>query len=260
MRHLDTVDLVRCVVGEALPEHITRHAESCPSCRIELRRLGHSVSAMLAPLNVAAASAPECLDDVAISAFADASLEAPEREIAVAHLARCERCRVAVSSVTTALAGKDMATVISGLERTGRTGRTGRSGRFVAISAGLVGIAVVAGLLLVPDSPVQNPVPHRDAAGSGGAVPVTISPEGPSRGVQVLRWHSVPGANRYRVTVFEEDGSVLYETAVTDTMAALPGTMDLEPRRSYYWLVAARTDFDRWSTSALTEFSVNGAP
>ena len=57
MRHLDAVDLVRCVAGEGLPEHITRHAESCPSCRIELRRLGHSVSAMLAPLNVAAASA-----------------------------------------------------------------------------------------------------------------------------------------------------------------------------------------------------------
>jgi hypothetical protein len=254
MRHLDTVELVRCVAGEGLSEHVTRHAESCPSCRIELCRLGSGVSAVRAPASVAPASAPECLDDFAISAFADASLEPPEREIAVAHLARCERCRVAVSSVTSALAGTGMAAVISGLER------TRRPGRFLAVSAGLVGVAVVAGLLLGRSSPVQNPVQHRDGAGSGGAVPVTISPEGPSRSVQVLRWHSVTGADRYRVTVFEEDGSVLYEAVVTDTMAALPDTIDLEPGRSFYWLVSARTDFDRWSTSALAEFSVGGAP
>jgi hypothetical protein len=254
MRHLDTVELVRYVAGEGLAEDVTRHAESCPSCTGELRRLGSPVSAVLVPASVAPDSRPGCLDDFVIAAFADASLEEAERDVAVAHLAGCGRCRVAVSSVTSALTGKDMPAAISELAR------ARRSGRFLAISAGLVGAAVVAGLLLVSSSPIRNPVPHRDGGVSGGPEPVTISPVGPSRSVQVLRWQQVAGADRYRVTVFEEDGRVLFETVVADTMAPLPETVELEPGRSYYWLVAARTDIDRWSTSSLAEFSVDDTP
>jgi hypothetical protein len=51
---------------------------------------------------------------------------------------------------------------------------------------------------------------------------------------------------------------VLYETALSDTVAALPEGVEIEAGRSYYWMVAARTDFDRWDTSALAEFSVDG--
>jgi hypothetical protein len=254
MRHLDSAELVRYAAGEEVTGGVTRHVESCPSCAAELRRLGRSVSAIVAHTSVAPDAGPECLDDFAISAFADASMATAERDIVVAHLARCERCRVALSSVTSALAGAGVATAVSGLER------AGRAKRFGAIPAALVGVALVAGVLLVPRSPVQAPVPHRDGAGSQGMGPVTISPVGPSRIVQVLRWHSVPGADRYRVTVFDVDGGVLYETVVADTVAALPDAFDLEPGRSYYWLVSARTDFDRWSTSALAEFSVGGSP
>jgi hypothetical protein len=51
---------------------------------------------------------------------------------------------------------------------------------------------------------------------------------------------------------------VLYEAALSDTVAALPEDVEIEPGRPYYWMVAARTDFDRWDTSSLAEFSVDG--
>jgi len=66
----------------------------------------------------------------------------------------------------------------------------------------------------------------------------------------------VPGADRYRVTLFDASGHVLYETQLAGTVAVLPDTVVLVAGRPYLWKVAARTGWDRWSPSELVEFSL----
>jgi hypothetical protein len=61
------------------------------------------------------------------------------------------------------------------------------------------------------------------------------------------------------VTLFDESGDVLWESALADTVAGLPGDVALEPGRDYFWIVSARMGFDRWETSALAQFSLTGA-
>jgi len=78
-----------------------------------------------------------------------------------------------------------------------------------------------------------------------------------------LRWLGVPGADRYRVTVFDAPGQVRYETQLAGTVALLPDTVVLVAGRPYLWKVEARTGWDRWSASELVEFSLaprGGAP
>jgi hypothetical protein len=77
---------------------------------------------------------------------------------------------------------------------------------------------------------------------------------------RVLRWSAVPGADRYRVNLFDSRGLSLYEAEFTDTVAALPDSIALIAGRAYLWSVDARIGWDRWSSSPLTTFSVIGAP
>ena len=78
--------------------------------------------------------------------------------------------------------------------------------------------------------------------------------------VHDLRWSRVAGADRYRVTVFDAAGSVLYAADVSDTLVAFPDSIALVPGQPYLWSVEARIGWDRWTTSPLTAFSVVPAP
>lgn len=71
-----------------------------------------------------------------------------------------------------------------------------------------------------------------------------------------LRWSPVAGADRYRVTVFDATGGVVYASESADTVLAFPDSITLVPGASYLWKVDARTGFDRWATSELAEFRV----
>ena len=44
----------------------------------------------------------------------------------------------------------------------------------------------------------------------------------------------------------------------SDTVALFPDSIALVPGASYLWKVDARTGFDRWAASELTEFSIAG--
>lgn len=73
-----------------------------------------------------------------------------------------------------------------------------------------------------------------------------------------FRWSLVAGADRYRVTVFDAGGRVMYATEVADTSVPFPDSVALVPGASYLWKVDARTGFDRWTGSELAEFRVAG--
>lgn len=189
----------------------------------------------------------DCLDDDTVAALADGSLDAARRQAVLPHLSRCPRCRAAVASVARALADPGIAREVATIH--------GMRRRVYRIALPL---AAAAALLLVFAWPRE-----REGGAHRGQPPVTstpnhIAPVGVVASGSPLQWTAVAGADRYRVTLFDTSGRLLYETQVTDTVVSLPDSIVLVPGRSYVWLVEARTSFDRWWTSRLVEFSIAG--
>lgn len=191
---------------------------------------------------------PECLNDDTIAALAEGSLDAAMRARAVPHLASCSRCRRAVASVARALADRAVA-------HEAALGRGRR--RFLRIALPAAAAAVVL-LLSWPPGANDGGSGHRDPPGRI-AVPLPISPVGAVANAAILRWTSVAGADRYRVTLFDAQGRVLFETQVGDTIARLPDSLTVAGEQTYLWKVEARTGWDRWAASELIEFSIPGS-
>jgi hypothetical protein len=210
----------------------------------ELRRELQSAARIGAP-------SPQCLDADTIAALVDGTLEAGRREAALVHLAGCDNCQTAVSSVARALLDPAVARELGAADAHGRR-------RVLRV---LLPVAAAAALLLILARPWADVVapPHRGPP-SAASTPAPIAPVGPVNRASPLQWTAVSGADRYRVMLSNAAGRVLYEAEGTDTVAALPDSVVLKPGRSYVWIVEARTGFDRWTASQLVEFSLAGAP
>jgi hypothetical protein len=206
----------------------------------------------LLSLPAPAAATPDCLDDETIAAFAEATLDGAPRAAALAHLATCPRCRAAVASVSRALADRTVAREVTRIERSPRY-------RHLRV---LVPLAAAALLVLViqPFQSTDEATSHRAPVGGAGTSPAPARPIGAVAAPRALVWRPVAGADRYRVTLFAEGGTVLFETNVEDSLAALPDSVRLATGRRYLWKVEARTGFDRWVASELAEFTVLGEP
>ena len=194
---------------------------------------------------------PQCLDDDTIAAVAEGGLEARARSEAVAHLATCPRCRRAVASVVTLLSDSDVAREVNSINRSGRR-------RFVRIFVPAAAAAVLLVAIGLSRRFENDGSGHRGPPKPATA-PVPVSPVGTVANARVLQWTSIPGADRYRVTVSDAGGRVLYETQVGDTAVTLPDSIKFVSGRSYVWIVEARTGIDRWSTSRLVEFSIGSS-
>jgi hypothetical protein len=251
MSHPERSELTGYAIGDIAHARVEPHVVSCPECAAEVARLRSSLGALLAHVTVPSGAGPDCLDEHAVAAFVEGDQLPAERDARSAHLVACARCRAVVSSIAHARLEKGVAAELAPLEGT-RTRRLG-------YALGLAAVATVAGLVVVSQRPPENgSLAHRAETSAEAPAPRTISPAGSTRVPGVLRWHAVRGASQYRVTLFDHMGVVLYETALADTVAVLPEHLRLEAGRAYHWLVAARTDYDRWNTSALVAFSVEG--
>lgn len=197
---------------------------------------------------------PACLEAETIAALADGTLDAAGRARALTHVATCIHCRRAVASVAEALADGPIMHEIDVVEE-----RRRRRGLLLRIT---VPLAVAATMLLVLWSPANDtPGEHRGGVTPGrDVVPVPVGPIGSVADVHRLDWTQVGGSDRYRVTLFDSRGGVLYETDVNDTTAALPDSVRLIPGQLYLWKVQARTASDRWSASELVEFTIARGP
>ena len=193
---------------------------------------------------------PQCLDDDTLAALAEGTIDPTTRAAVLPHLAGCARCRGAVASVARALADSGVAREVRGVEGAGRH-------RFYRIALPLAAAAALLLVLAWPRQTNDGGPPHRDPPPDASA-PVPIAPIGVVANATPLLWTAVAGADRYRVTLSDARGVVLYETQLADTVAALPDSIVLVAGRSYVWIVDARTGFDRWSTSRLVEFSIGG--
>jgi anti-sigma factor ChrR (cupin superfamily) len=196
---------------------------------------------------------PDCLDEETIAAVVDGAMDAVARTAATRHLASCARCRRAVASVLHGVADTTVTHEIAAIDRAG--GR--RFARFVLPAAAAAALIL---FLVRPHAADDSATDHRGPTVTSAAAPVPLAPVAAVAEAHVLRWSAVPGADRYRVTLFDSGGRVRYETQLADTAVSLPDSVTFVPGQSYLWNVEARIGWDRWSSSPLTQFSIMEAP
>ena len=194
-----------------------------------------------------------CLDDETIAGLADGTLSDPEAKAsAVRHLAQCESCRRAVASINGALADEAVKRAVPGLERRMRVRR------LLWIMGPLTAAAAI--VLFIWRSGTEDrgfPV-LRDSTIAGSPAPVIIAPRGRVARVDRFVWSFVPGVGRYRIRLYTDDGTVLWTKETADTVLAAPRAPEFAPRTLYLWMVEAQTDWQRWTSSGLVEFRVEG--
>jgi len=176
-----------------------------------------------------------------VAAYVDNGLEAAARARVRSHVAECDDCRGEVIAVA-------------------RLARTGGRRRWMA----LVPLAAAAALVLYI-APWQGPSDStapvlREPGVTTIVAPTPIAPHGAVTALPSLTWSRVPLADRYKVTLFDADGSVLWETQTADTTAVVPPSLRIVVGVPHYWKVAARTEPGRWVASDLTSFTLSRAP
>jgi hypothetical protein len=181
---------------------------------------------------------PDHVDSGEVAAYLDRALSPSDRSRVEEHLADCDVCRAEVIEVARLL----------------RT-RPHRRSWYVPIG---VAAAAAAVLLLVWPRPAEEPPPpnYREPVVTTTAAPSAIAPLGAIVDAPRFVWTEVPHADRYRLTVFDETGSVVWETQTSDTAAVLPESIRLHRGASYFWKIEAQTGWNRWVSSDLVEFSL----
>lgn len=181
-------------------------------------------------------------DESQVALYLDRRLRGEALVALETHLANCPECRAEAAEVRRVLGG-----------------RGGAARRWATLlPLGAAAAAVV--LLLWSGGGRQGGAPPRtrDPAFTTTLAPMPIAPTGKVEGAHRLAWTSVPGAGRYRVTLFDSEGSARWQLASPDTMVTLPDSVRLDSGVAYYWQVKAETGYGRWVESELVEFLVAG--
>jgi hypothetical protein len=172
-----------------------------------------------------------------VAAYLDRGLEQGERQRVEMHLADCSACRSEIVAVAR------LVRIDS---------RKQRMGWLVA------GAAAAAALLLFVEPRIGSPL--RDATHRDPAVvqnqPRLIAPRGAVDHSTSFVWSSMPGADRYRIVVYDPDGSSRYRQETGDTVLTVPDTVLIPRADPYYWKVEARTGWDRWLSSERADFTI----
>ncbi len=180
------------------------------------------------------------LESGEVAAYLDDRLAPSDRSRIEAHAAKCEACRSELIEAAWLL-------------------RTQPRRRRWYVPAGAVAAAAAAIYLLVWSGSVTvppGPPGFREPALTTAVAPTVVAPRGVVAAAPRLVWTRVRHADRYRLTVFDGTGSVVWETQTTDTFVALPDGIRLRPGATYLWKVEAQTGWNRWVGSDLVEFSV----
>ena len=228
----------------------------------------------MAPIN------NEHLSPELIAAYLNQAVSSHERQEVKQHLLICKDCRVDLAEASELgrephrvrwIAGGIPAAAESAiqgeLEQLGAATSTMTRRRRIAKFAGGIGVAAAAAavaFLLVPDaSQVEDPTTapdHRGPVLTLRAPPVAVAPAGLVETPIQFMWTSVPGADRYELTLFDNTASILWDTQTTDTVVVVPDSVGLAPGSSYFWKAEALIGFDRWSESDLVEFRLVTRP
>jgi hypothetical protein len=240
-----------------------RHVEGCPTCRREIEQLQETAGLLRGPAVLEhRTETPDCLDELVVADFVDGRLGPDARAPVVAHLLTCARCRSVVKATSRHFA------------ETSVTDQTpARRWRRWSIPLGLAAAAALVLLLLPrrdddgsssrrPEPPVRGPaapVPINPAITSTvRPAPISPAPGAFVTRVDRLLWSSVPGAEQYRLRLYNDEGDMLWTAETADTLVILPDSVGLSPRATYFWRVEAQTEWRRWVASDLVEFRLVG--
>ena len=181
-------------------------------------------------------------DDLA--AYLDRRLDSSARAEVEAHVAWCDECRAELREVSAILHGD----IVKPLRR-----------RLAWIGPAVAAAAAIMLLVAYPRGPSapDNTPAHRDVPGAVDPAPILTSPVPDAEDLdgRILRWTRVERADRYRVTVFDTAGTVLWRAVTPDTSVSLPDAAGLVAGTTYLWRVDARVGVDRWVESKLESLS-----
>ncbi len=201
----------------------------------------------------------EITDRALIEGYVAGRLGEAETEAFESHYLTCERCQ---NELRLALAIREALPEVreAGLLAPADSGVGVISRRFkVRTAAALAAAAVLAGLLLVRPSTLdeESAPAQRDEATGVEVAPSLRGPGGVVAAVESFQWSQVPGADLYRITVYDAEAAVVWEGGTRDTSITPPDGTEFEPDARYIWKVAARVGWDRWVSSELVEFTIS---
>jgi hypothetical protein len=197
------------------------------------------------------------LDGESMVAFVEGNTPPADRADLLAHLLDCGDCRQAVASVARLLEAPDVKREIDRLNAVPR-----RKQRRRVMSAVVAAGVLAAGLLFVfiPASWRTAQPRYREESLTGASAPRLVAPIAAATAVDAFRWTSVPRADRYRITVFARDGSVIWEAQTRDTAIALSQLSGRLTSDTILWRVEAHVGWeDRWTSSDLATLIVHRA-
>ena len=173
-----------------------------------------------------------------LAAYVDGALSPEDRSRIELHLVDCDACRDELRAVVQ---------LVGGAPRR----------RTWYLPIGIAAAAAAITLLIV--HPMRHhPAPaNREPMVTTTVAPVVVVPRGTGGIPRSLVWTSVPHADRYRLTLFDDTGRAIWDTQATDTSVSLPARIVLLPGGSYFWKVEAQTGWNRWVSSALVRFSID---
>ena len=261
MTCLTNVDILLLALEDrrTLVEQEAQHMRACAYCRARVADLRRVLGEIAAFSNGTSADDEPCLDEAALAELADGGGAANPPRTHLAHLAGCAHCRHELASLTDLLADPRVAEEIRRTDAPSVPTSTRR--RPLVVRAGAVGALAAAAVVLFLQRPAGDRFDatlHRAPTITASEAPVLTSPIGDVDGTPAFRWSSVIGSERYRMTLFDDVGRVMYEAEVLDTVLALPDSVVTVRGRSYLWKVEARTGVGRWTPSELIEFRVGG--
>ena len=197
--------------------------------------------------------ATPCLDEITIASLVDGTIDDASRATAMRHLGVCAACREQLADVSDALRDPAIARALS-------AGSSVPSRRKAPARVALIGSIAAALVLATVGRPWHRSDPSptlRDERNALGTAPAPLAPRGTVRAVDRFAWSRVQRADRYRITVFGADGTVVWEAETPDTTIAPASPSRLRAQTQYLWRVEARTEFERWAGSRLTSFEVD---
>jgi hypothetical protein len=225
-----------------------RHVTVCATCQAEIERLQETAGLLRGSASLERRiETPDCLDELVVADVVDGRLSPESRAPVVAHLLTCARCRSVVKATSRLVA--DTAVL-------GHAPR--RRWRRWSLPLGLAAAAALV-LLLVPRRVDDGSPPGlREPTVTSTLAPVPIAPAPGASVARVDRlvWSSVPGAERYRLRLYDREGSTLWTAETADTAVALPDSVRLARGVPYFWRVEAQAEWMRWTASDLVPFQL----
>jgi hypothetical protein len=260
-RCLTDDDLLAMAFDAGTPDSATlQHIAECDCCEDRLVRLLHAAHALTV---AAGASVPDarCLTDGQLAELTQGEVS-PDQAV-LSHLTVCGECSSMLASLVRLLDDPQIKADMHQVDRPHAASHRRMAARATAGAATLAA-ALFAGLILLPDAVpdravIADAAPHRQSVSATEIVPRIIASTIPNTLPDTLRWTSVPFADRYRVLMFDRDGTLAWEAQTRDTAIALPQRLRTEAA-AYLWKVEARTDWNRWVASEWAELAIPRRP